>query len=71
MEIKEYEIYTVSDIQKILKISHSTTMRLLKKGVIPASKVGKQYRIMGRELLKLVLPEFDKAIVASYNQGSK
>jgi excisionase family DNA binding protein len=57
MEINEREIYTTSDIQRILKISQSTAMRLLKKGHIRSTKVGKQYRVLGKELLRLVSPE--------------
>lgn len=56
-EIKQNEIYTASDVQRILKISRSTIMRLLKSGQIHAVKVGKQYRIMGKEILRLVSPE--------------
>ena len=57
MEINVNEVYTIADLQKVLKISQSTAMRLLKKGEIRAAKVGKQYRIRGEELLRLVSPE--------------
>ncbi len=57
MEIKQTEIYTTADVEKILKISHSTMLRLLKSDKIHAVKVGKQYRIMGKEILRLVSPE--------------
>ena len=59
MEVRENEIYTVSDVQRILKISQSTAMRILKKETIRAAKVGKQYRIMGKELLRLLSPELE------------
>ena len=61
-EIKENEIFTIRDVQKILKISHSTVMRLLKDERIHAVKVGKQYRIMGKEILRLVSPEAEKTV---------
>jgi len=58
MQIREDEIYTAADVQKILKISQSTAMRLLKKGYIRAAKIGKQYRITGREIIRLLSPDF-------------
>ena len=69
MEINENEIYTPSDVRKILKISQSTTMRLLKAGLIRAAKVGKQYRIMGKELLRLVSPELEDKVGKAYNKA--
>lgn len=69
MEINENEIYTPQDVQKILKISQSTAMRMLKKGLIRAAKVGKQYRIMGKELLRLVSPELEDKAGKLYNKG--
>ena len=69
MEINENEIYTPSDVRKILKISQSTTMRLLKTGLIRAAKVGKQYRIMGKELLRLVSPQLEDKAGKIYNKA--
>lgn len=71
MEIKEHEIYTISDTQKILKISQSTTMRLVKQGLIRAAKVGKQYRIMGKELLRLVSPQLEDKAGKIYNKARR
>ncbi len=59
-EIKPLEVYTTQEAQHILKISESTMKRLLKKGLIKANKIGKQYRILGHELLKILSPEVDK-----------
>ncbi len=73
MEIKETEIYTTADVEKILKISPSTMLRLLKSDKIHAVKVGKQYRIMGREILRLVSPDAEQAQTYQPSQkaGSK
>ena len=71
MEINEKEVYTTADIQKILKISQSTAMRMLKKGLIRAAKVGKQYRIMGKELLRLVSPALEDSAGKLYNKGRR
>lgn len=65
-EIKPNQIYTTTETQKILKISNSTIKRLLKKGLIKANKIGGQYRIMGKEILRLVSPKTEKKAVKSY-----
>lgn len=71
MEINENEIYTTAETQEILKISQSTLMRLLKKGLIQAAKVGKQYRIMGKEILRIVSPQLEDKVGKLYNRGRK
>lgn len=53
-------VYTTSEVQRILKVSESTVKRLLKRGFLRANKVGGQYRILGQELLRLVVPERKK-----------
>lgn len=65
-EIKPNAVYTTLEAQKLLKISESTIKRMLKKGLIKANKVGKQYRILGIEILRLVSPEVEKKAVRSY-----
>lgn len=57
MEIKADEVYTLKETRDLLKVSSSTLGRLIKKGEIRAAKVGKQYRITGKELLRVVSPE--------------
>ncbi len=65
-EIKPNAVYTTNETQKLLKISNSTLKRLIKKGLIKANKVGRQYRILGKEILRLVSPEAEKRAVKSY-----
>lgn len=65
-EIKPYAVYTTGEVEGLLKISNSTMKRLLKKGLIKANKVGKQYRILGLELLHLVSPEVEKKAIEVY-----
>jgi len=55
--IEPSAVYTTGETQKILKVSESTVKRLLKRGFLRANKVGGQYRILGQELLRLVVPE--------------
>jgi len=69
MEIKENEVYTTQEVQELLKVSPSTTMRLIKKGIIRSAKVGKQYRILGKELLRLVSPKLEDKVGKAYNKA--
>jgi excisionase family DNA binding protein len=65
-EIKEHAVYTTEEAQTLLKVSNSTIKRLLKKGLLRANKVGGQYRIMGKELLRMVSPEVEKKAIDEY-----
>ena len=65
-EIQENVVYTTKETQDLLKISESTIKRLLKKGILRANKVGGQYRILGREILRLISPEVEKKAIKSY-----
>ena len=65
-EIKPNAVYTTDETQKLLKISNSTIKRMLKKGLIKANKVGGQYRILGKEILRLVSPEVEKQAIQQY-----
>lgn len=65
-EIKENAVYTTAETQEILKISNSTIKRFLKRGLLKANKIGGQYRIMGKEILRLVSPEVEKKAVKAY-----
>ena len=65
-EIKLNAVYTTSEARDILKVSESTIKRLLKKGILRANKVGGQYRILGKELLRIISPELEKKSVDKY-----
>ncbi|MSU55035.1 MAG: DNA-binding protein [Candidatus Taylorbacteria bacterium] len=65
-EIKPGAVYTTAETQKILRISESTVKRLLKRGLIRANKIGGQYRILGKELLRALSPELEKEAEKSY-----
>lgn len=65
-EIKPNQVYTTSETQDLLKISPSTMKRLLKKGLIRANKIGKQYRILGLEILRLLSPEVEQKAIKRY-----
>ena len=40
--------------------------RFLKNGLIKANKLGRQYRILGKELLRIVSPQVEATAVHSY-----
>lgn len=63
MDIKEMTVYTSKEVQEILKISPSTFNRLIKKRSLKATKIGGQYRILGKDLLAAISPEREKAAV--------
>ena len=65
-EIKPNVVYTTTESRMLLKVSESTLKRLLKKGMIRANKVGRQYRILGKEILRLVSPQLEKQAVEKY-----
>lgn len=69
--INPNEVYTTAEAQRLLKISDSTMKRLLKNGLLRANKVGGQYRILGKELLRLVSPKLEKGAVKSYLELKK
>ena len=69
MEIKENEVYTHEETQELLKVSASTVTRMIKKGLIRTAKVGKQYRIMGKELLRILSPKLEDQAGKIYNKA--
>jgi len=70
-EIKEHAVYTTEETRELLKISKSTIKRLLKRGILRANKVGGQYRILGKEVLRLISPEVEKRAGHAYMEVKK
>ncbi|OGZ33199.1 MAG: hypothetical protein A2V69_01575 [Candidatus Portnoybacteria bacterium RBG_13_40_8] len=70
-EVNPNSIYTTNETKEILKVSDSTIKRLLKNGIIKANKVGGQYRILGKEILRLVSPKVERKAVAVYQKLKK
>lgn len=67
-QIQPENVYTTQESQDYLKISVSTMKRLLKRGIIRANKIGGQYRILGRELTRLVSPQVEEGAVRLYQK---
>jgi excisionase family DNA binding protein len=68
MQIDENEVYTSEETQGLLKISRSTFLRLVKKGILKAAKIGGQYRILGRDLLHLISPSLEQGAAKVYKR---
>ena len=68
VKINPEEVYTTKESQDFLKVSNSTIKRFLKKGILKANKVGGRYRVLGRELLRLVSPEVEEKTVKVYQR---
>lgn len=71
MEIKEFEVYTAEEMRAFLKVSSSTLMRMIKKGLIRTAKVGRQYRVLGKELLRIVSPKLEDEVGKAYNKARR
>jgi excisionase family DNA binding protein len=44
-------LWTVAEVAEHMRVSNMTVYRLIKSGDLPAIRVGKNYRIRGRDLL--------------------
>lgn len=69
MQVNHNEIYTIEETQSILKISRSTLLRLIKKGLIKTAKVGRQYRIWGNEILHIMSPSLEDQVRKKYRKS--
>ena len=65
-EIEPNQIYTTKESQDFLRVSNSTIKRFLKAGILKANKVGGRYRVLGRELLRLVSPGAEEKAIKVY-----
>ena len=45
-------LYTVAEVADHMRVSNMTVYRLIKAGKLPALRVGKNYRIRGREITR-------------------
>jgi len=68
MQLSETEIYTSDEARLLLKISDSTFRRLVKKGVLRAAKIGGQYRVLGREILRILSPSLPGKVKKVYRK---
>lgn len=46
------DLLTIPEVEKVLSVSHSTVLNMLRTGVLPGLKVGRQWRISKEILLQ-------------------
>ncbi|MEW6201708.1 MAG: helix-turn-helix domain-containing protein [bacterium] len=59
MKIEENEVYTTKELAQILKISLPTVKRMLKDKRLTSTRVGKQHRFLGRDILQILAAQQD------------
>lgn len=63
-------IYTLQEACTFLRISDATARRWIKDGRLPARKIGRDYRVLGRDLLRCLntspTPEHEIELRPSY-----
>lgn len=57
--IDEDRLWTVAEVADHMRVSNMTVYRLIKAGDLPAIRVGKNYRIRGRELSSYINASFE------------
>lgn len=70
-KIDTNKVYTTKEAQDFLRVSKSTMKRYIKRGIIKAKKVGGRYKILGKELLRLVSPETEEKAKIVYKKIRK
>jgi len=68
MVVDENGVYTPQETISILKISDSTFRRLIRQGVLRVAKIGGQYRVMGREILRVLSPTLPGKVKKVYKK---
>lgn len=53
VQLNEGVVYTTAEAAEILKLSPITVERQIRRGELKAVKLGKEYRLLGRDLLAL------------------
>jgi len=69
MKIHEDVVYTPKETQAYLKVSQSTMTRMIKNGLIRAARIGKQHRILGKEILRVISPKIEDKVGRVYNKA--
>ncbi len=68
MNLRDTEVYTPQETQKLLKISDSTFRRLIRKGVLRVTKIGGQYRVLGKHILEMLDPSLPGKVKRAYKK---
>lgn len=58
--IDQDRLWTVAEVADHMRVSNMTVYRLIKSGDLPAIRVGKNYRIRGKELTDYIDASFEQ-----------
>ncbi len=58
--IDQDRLWTVAEVAEHMRVSNMTVYRLIKSGDLPAIRVGKNYRIRGKELADYIDASFKR-----------
>lgn len=53
LEVKPNVFYTPAEVASLMRVSQKSITNMLKTGLTPAIKIGRHWRILGRDLLEL------------------
>jgi len=67
-EIHPNKVYTTEETRKFLRISKSTIKRYLKRRILKANKIGGRYKILGKEILRLISPRAEVKTIILYKK---
>lgn len=54
MKIEENKVYTTKEVAEMLRVSMPTIKRMLKDGRLPSTRIGRQHRFLGKDLLDIL-----------------
>lgn len=54
MKIEENKVYTTKEVAELLRVSMPTIKRMLKDGRLPSTRIGRQHRFLGKDLLDIL-----------------
>jgi len=59
MRIDENEVYTTKEVAELLKVSLPTIKRMLADGRLPSTRIGRQHRFLGKDILGILTSQSD------------
>lgn len=70
LEVKPNVFYTPCEVAELMRVSPKSITNMLNKGLAPAVKIGRQWRILGRDLLELSRADDwdDRKLIQSANR---
>lgn len=68
-EIQPTAVYTLREAREFLRISDATARRWIKQGRLRARKIGRDYRVMGQDVLGSLEEPFDWSNVKLFGPG--